>query len=124
MQKSLEITFEGLAPSPAIEKSVREHVEKLEKFSTQIVFCRVVVFLPHHRHHKGNLYGIKIFLGLPRGQMVSVARRPDEHFAHEDVYVAIRDAFKAARRQLQDQIRKMEGRVKTLRKPSSRRTPS
>ena len=43
---------------------------------------------------------------------------PDDKHAHEDVYVAIRDAFDAARRQLQDQLRESQGKVKAHETPA------
>ena len=52
-----------------------------------------------------------IDIRTPAGEIV-VSQNPNEHQAHEDIYVAIRDAFKAARRQLQDQLRKQRGKVK------------
>ena len=37
---------------------------------------------------------------------------PSKHAAHEDVYVALRDAFSAAGRKLQDYVRRRRGKVK------------
>src|SRR3546814_20932899 len=42
-----------------------------------------------------------------------VDRNSGRNQAHEDVYVALRDAFNAARRRLEDHSRKQAGRVKT-----------
>ena len=66
----------------------------------------------HRRHHKGNLYHVRIDLRVPGSELV-VKRHPAQHAAHEDVYVAIRDAFDDARRELQDYVRKRRGQVKT-----------
>src|SRR4030095_15113929 len=40
------------------------------------------------------------------------SHEPSKHAAHEDVYVAIRDAFNAAGRKLQDYARRHSGAVK------------
>ena len=89
-------------PSDAVETRVREKLEQLEKFSDDLAGCRVVIDRPHQHHHQGSLFSVKVELDM-RGEDSIVAGRDkhDEH-AHEDVYVSIRDAFAAARRQLQD----------------------
>jgi ribosomal subunit interface protein len=99
-------------PSPAIEAAVRERVAKLERFSDRIVSCRVTVEAPHRRKHQGNLYTVRVDLRFPGGEVVA-SRDPSADSSHEDAYVAMRDAFKAARRQLQDRVRVQRGQVKT-----------
>lgn len=111
MQIPLQITFKDIPQSDAVEARIREKVEKLERFVAQIMHCRVTVEVPHLHHHKGNLYNIRIDVTLPGNEIVS-NRRPDEHHAHEDIYVAIRDAFAATQRQLEDYVRRRRGKVK------------
>ena len=53
----------------------------------------------HHHHHQGNLYHIGLRIRLPFRDVV-VSRDPEQNHAHEDIYVAMRDAVDAARRQL------------------------
>lgn len=96
-----EITFRNMEPSDAVLANIREKIAKLEQFTDQIKSCRVVFELQHQRHHKGNLYQVRVDLTLPGTELV-VNRNLDQHHAHEDAYVAIRDAFDAAQRQLQD----------------------
>jgi hypothetical protein len=62
--------------------------------------CRVVIEL-HHRHHHQAISTMRVDLKAPDTEIVA-SREPVEHHAHEDVYVAIRDAFDAVRRQLED----------------------
>ena len=112
MQKPLEITFRHMEPSPALEAEVRERVEKLEKFCDDIIGCRVMFEEPHQHHHQGNLYHFRIDLTVP-GKEIVVKRSPDDEHAHEDAFVALRDAFDAMRRQLEDYVRKRRGEVKT-----------
>lgn len=108
----LQITFRNMDHSEAVAARVRERAEKLEKFFDHLTSCRVVVEAPERRHHKGKLYHVRIELGVPGPELV-VSRHPGDEHAHEDVYVAIRDAFDAARRRLEDYVRKLSGRVKT-----------
>ena len=111
MQIPLKITFNNMEPSPAVEAAIREKADKLEQFADAITSCRVIVEAPHQHHHKGNLYRIKVDVTLP-GKEIVTNRNPSQHHAHEDIYVAIRDAFNAERRQLEDYLRKRRGKVK------------
>ena len=97
-----QITFRHLAPSDAMEAKIRERAAKLARFADLITGCHVIVEAPHHRHHQGTLFRVTIDLGT-RGGELSVNRAPGDHHAHEDAYVAIRDAFDAAERRL-DQL--------------------
>jgi ribosomal subunit interface protein len=111
VRQPLQVAFRNLDPSPAIEARVREKAQKLDRFYDRIMSCRVIVEAPHKYHHKGKLYRIRISLTVPDEELV-VSRVPDDQHAHEDVYVAIRDAFDAMRRQLEDYARRRRGQVK------------
>ena len=117
MQEPLRIAFRNLEAPAAIEDEIRERVAELERFFDRIIACSVVVE-EHHRHHRqGNLYHVRIELVVPEREIV-VRREPPEHHAHEDLHVAIRDAFDAAQRQLQDHARAMRGDVKSHATPT------
>ena len=111
MQLSPQITFHNLEPSTAIEGVVREKIAKLEEFCDRITGCRVVVEIPHRHHEHGNLYQVRIDLTVP-GEEIVVNREAPEHVPYRDVHVAIRDAFDAARRQLEDYVRRHRRDVK------------
>ena len=117
MQMPLQISFHGMEPSPAIEARIREKAAKLERFCNRIVGCRVTVEAPHRHHRRGKLYNVRVDLSVPGKDVFVGSSRPLNH-AHEDVYVAIRDAFNAAGRQLQDHVRKAQGAVKVHPVPS------
>jgi ribosome-associated translation inhibitor RaiA len=108
MQVPLQIAFDGIQHSDAVEARIKEEVGKLEQFSDRILSARVVVARPQHRHHKGDIFHIRVHLVVPDAPDIVVSREPAADGAHQDVYVTIRDAFKAARRQLQDVVRKQE----------------
>jgi cold shock CspA family protein len=99
-------------PSPALEARARELADRLEKFSSQIMHCHVVVEAPHRHKHQGELYDVRIDITVP-GREIAIRRSGPANHAHEDPYVALRDAFKAARRQLQDYERERRQDVKT-----------
>ena len=112
MDIPLQVSFRNMDRSEAVEARVREKAEKLEKYFGHLTSCRVVVEAPERRHHKGKLFHVRIELGVP-GKELIVNRHPKDKHAHEDVYVAVRDAFHAARRQLEDHGRKLDGKIKT-----------
>ena len=111
MKLPLQVTFRNMDPSDAMESNIRERAEKLDRFYDQIMSCRIMVEASHKHHQHGNLYHVRIDITVPDGEIV-VSRERDKHQAHEDAYVAIRDAFDAARRQLEDYSRRRQQHVK------------
>jgi cold shock CspA family protein/ribosome-associated translation inhibitor RaiA len=115
MQIPVDITFKELARSDALEARVREWVDKLERVYDRIVRCEVMIETPHRHHRNGRQYHVRIRLTVPGGEIVA-SHDPGPDETHEDAYVALRDAFTAARRQLEDHVRKSlrrgEGRPK------------
>lgn len=108
----LHITFRGMETSPAAEARIRQRVSELEQICDRITHCRVVVETLNRSHRKGNLLGVHVDLSVPGGKVIVNRDSGDDH-AHEDLHVAIRDAFDAARRRLRDHMRRMEGEIKT-----------
>ncbi|MBI4195422.1 MAG: HPF/RaiA family ribosome-associated protein [Betaproteobacteria bacterium] len=111
MQVPLQVTFRGLVHSEAVEAKIRERAAKLENYYDRIMGCRVTVEAEHRHHRRGNHYQVRIDVTVPGGELVA-SREPDEHHSYSDVYVAIRDAFDAMRRQLEDYARRRRGQVK------------
>lgn len=112
MQKPLQITFRNLPHSDAVESRIRKQVAKLEALYDRIHSCRVVVNAPHHHQYKGNHYQVTIDLAVPNEKIV-VNREPKAQQSHENCYVAVRDAFVAARRQLKSYVERQRNRIKT-----------
>ncbi len=111
MQVPLELSYRNLEGSPAIEERIRQRVQKLEKLAPDLMACRVVIEAPHRHRHQGRIYHVRVDATVP-GHEVVVSRDPGEHHAHEDLYVAIRDAFDAVERRLEDAERRRRGQVK------------
>ena len=111
MQVPLQIDFQNMDRSEAVEARVRERANKLEQFYPRITACRVTVVAPHRHHRHGGLYDVRINLDVP-GRNILVTHAGPQNHAHEDVYVALRDAFNAAQRQLEDHSRKVRQKVK------------
>lgn len=117
MDLPVQITFRQMDPSPAVEAAIRERVERLERFFDRIISARVVVEAPHRHKRKGKLYSVGVDLRVPGGEIVVKHNGPQDH-AHEDVYVAIRDSFDAARRLLEDHARTGRGDTKAHEPPT------
>jgi ribosome-associated translation inhibitor RaiA len=111
MQMPLQIAFEHVDHSDALEAAVRREAERLEHFYDRITSARVVIARPQRRHHKGDTYCVRIHLSLPAGKHVDVTRDPAATGRHEDANVTIRDAFDAAGRRLQDGVGRMQDRT-------------
>ena len=117
MQIAPTVAFHDMPPIPGLEADVLDHVRKLEHFFDGIVACHVVLSGPH-RHHKGGLYSVRIDLTVP-GEMIVIDRDAGLDPAHQDARVAVRDGFHAARRKLQDYVRRMRGFVKHHEEPEA-----
>jgi ribosomal subunit interface protein len=115
MTAPLHIAFRDMPVSPAVEAKIRERAAALDKFFPNIVTCKVVVESTGRAHQKGKLYYLRVELTVPGKQIVS-KRHPDEKHAHEDIYVAVRDAFDETRRQLEDYSHRLKGMVKKHRR--------
>jgi ribosome-associated translation inhibitor RaiA len=111
MPTDVQISFRGMGPSPSAEAQVRRRAEELEQFSDRVTACRVMMEAAHRRHRQGKIYHVRVDLSVPGGRLVK-SREPGENHAHEDLHVAIRDAFDAARRRLQNHKHRMAGQTK------------
>ena len=112
----LQITFRHMDPSPALERRIRALVARLEKFDARITHCHVIIAPPpRHRRH-GAQYDFHIGIGLP-DRVIAVRPARSGAPAHEDPFVALRDAFRAARRKLEDYRRTRRGDIKSHSQP-------
>jgi ribosome-associated translation inhibitor RaiA len=97
--------------SQIFENRIRELARRFEKFSSHILHCAVVIQLPHQSSRKGDVFDVHINVTVP-GSVIVVRRAHAEHASHIDPYVALRDAFVAMRRKLQDYERIQRGGTK------------
>ncbi|OGT49847.1 MAG: ribosomal subunit interface protein [Gammaproteobacteria bacterium RIFCSPHIGHO2_12_FULL_38_11] len=103
----VQITIKNIPTSPALDTHIRKRAQKLKHFFHPISSCRIVVELPQKHKHQGKLYNVRIDVTVPGKELVAT-RKSDE-----DIYVAIREAFKVMERQLEEHGRKRHGRIKT-----------
>ena len=107
MQTPVELDFQGIEPRADTRAAVLKAVAQLEERFGRVTSGRVVLKGPGGHHRTGGLYDINIRLALPDGREVNIARTPQDDERHSDLNYAINDAFKRARRQLQDQVDRM-----------------
>jgi ribosome-associated translation inhibitor RaiA len=107
MEVPLQITARGFELTPAIEDAIRKRADKLDhRGGGRVTGCRVVIERPHAHHHKGSPFDVRIDLTVP-GAELAVTHEP-----HEDLYVALRDAFEAAGRQVAEHFERIRERAR------------
>ena len=111
MQTQPTVTFDDIPIDEQIRAEALEHVAALEGFHDRITGCHVVVSQPHRHRRSGRLWSVRIDVIVPGADVVVSRDHPLDH-AHEDVHVALRDAFLAARRRLEDHARRRRGVMK------------
>jgi putative sigma-54 modulation protein len=100
-----EIMWHQLEPSEAVETSIQRWVTRLEHLYHRIISCKITVSQPNKRHRHGAEFCVNVVLDVPGGEIAA------SHVRHEDIYVAVADAFRATRRQLTDHIELSRGLV-------------
>ena len=109
MQTKLQITVRDMEHSLALDQHIRERVNKLGRFYPKLMGCRVVAELQDRHKSQGKHFSVSVDLTVPGKEIVV------NHHHDEDVYVALRDAFEAAQRQLDDFAEIQRGEVKARR---------
>jgi hypothetical protein len=99
----VDVLFRGMPASPMVDVSVRRWANRLHRTFARTLECLVVIELPHHEQRRQ--FQVVVRLAIPGGEIVA-GSEPGADGAHDDVHVAVRDAFRAARRQLEGQTRR------------------
>lgn len=103
------IVFHNAEPSDAVRTRAQHLLAKLFQFHPSIMRCTMTVEGRHRHHHQGNLYHVSLRVHVPGADIV-VSQDPERNHAHEDIYVAMRDACEAARRQLDGCVERRAGK--------------
>lgn len=113
MKLPLQIVFRDLVPLPSLEQDIRRRAAKLEHFVPTLVSCQVVVEASANGHRQGHVYAVRIDARVPGDELFV-----GDHHKNEDVEIAVREAFEAMGRCLEDYVRKRRGQVKLHRSAS------
>ncbi len=106
MQVPLEISTRLIELDPVLEAELRRRAAKLERFYDRITSCRIAVERPSNHHQEGGPYRVRVDITVPGSELVANKEA-------EDLNTAVRDAFSAAERQVDDFSRRRRGEVKT-----------
>ena len=122
MHTPLRITFQNTPSSDAIRQLIEEQADHLEQFFGRMTACHVVFKVPDGNHRSSGLYEVAVHIKMPGGTTVDIDRTPglDERFSEPQF--AVSDAFRRARRRLQDRAKVMRQEVKSLHKRVANRT--
>jgi cold shock CspA family protein/ribosome-associated translation inhibitor RaiA len=112
MQTPIEIDFQGMVATSQVHDAIANRIAQLEQRYGRLTACRVVLKGPSNHHRTSGLYEVNIHLALPNGREVNIARTAPADERYSDLSFAINDAFKRARRRLQDHARRLQGHVK------------
>lgn len=105
MISDTKVVFRGIEHSPSVEEVVQKRLEKLQRYSDEIQSLRVTLESPHNNHYKGKVYHVGVEALIPNHDIVVNHDQHDKH-SHEDIYIAIRDAFDAMERRIKGIYRK------------------
>ena len=100
MQIAPQITFDGSDSSDAARAQISSEIERLENHNRRITGCRVKVIAPSHKHRHGIGFQVHIWLTVPPHENIVVNHTGSDDARNEHARVAIKDAFAAARRQV------------------------
>jgi cold shock CspA family protein len=107
----VQVVFRDMAPSPVVQARAMELAQRLSRFHPRLMHCRVIVAAPEHGHHRKRFYDVRIHLKLP-STTLEIGRGSQLKERNTNIYAALRDAFAAAARRLEDKARKIDGRTK------------
>jgi ribosome-associated translation inhibitor RaiA len=108
----VDIRFRDMETSAALEDFARRWADKLARVHDRISSCEVVIERPHQSQRHGQMVHVRVTVDVP-GHSIIVSHDPEIDGAHEDAYVAVRDAFRAARRQLEQPARRHVGTIES-----------
>ena len=120
MHTPLRITFQNTPSSAAIRQLIEEQVEHLEQFFGRMTACHIVFKIPDGNHRSSGLYEVTVHIKMPGGTTVDIDRTPGLNERFADPQFAVTDAFRRARRRLQDRAKVMRHEVKALHKRVNR----
>lgn len=115
LQTPVKIGFQGSDPSEALTQMINEEVEQLERVYGRLTACQVTVRVPDN-HHRTGFYSVHLRLAMPGNYDVVVDQQSDGDSRMTIPQFAVSDAFRRAKRQIQDRAKKMRGDTKTLHK--------
>lgn len=114
MNTPLRITFQNTPSSDAVRQLIEEQAAHLEQVFERMTDCHVVFKLPDGNHRSGGPFEVTIHIKMPGGASIDIDRTPGQDERFGDPQFAVNDAFRRARRRLQDRAKVLRQEVKAL----------
>ena len=108
MLSTIQITFEGVRHSDAVEGYIRSELDNLRDVDAQVTSSTIVVTQPRAKHFSGDPYRLRVRLTVAGGPDINVNHDPGAGRRHDAMQIAVRDAFRIVRRRLEDAIRRRQ----------------
>jgi cold shock CspA family protein len=121
MQMPLEIAFRNCRPSDDIKAEIEKEAKRLDKFFGRITSCRVTVIGPNSHHRHGIPFKIDLRITMPGRKEIVISNAHNDVKEHEYLTVAIKDAFSAAQRKIEEAAHELRGEVKQHQEEASGR---
>lgn len=106
MGNAIRISARNVELTDAIRTDIEKHAAKLEKYSTDITGGKITVEVPNRKKDVRKLYNVKLDIKVP-GKEIVVRKKQSR-----DLYLAVRDAFFAAYRRLENWSKRRRGIIK------------
>jgi cold shock CspA family protein len=108
MDVQTTLAFKGIDRSPALEKAIEKRIKELAHLRSGLMRVHVVVSELGRHQNQGRHFSVHLDLHCKgRSNDIAITHRHDE-----DPFVALRDAFDAAKRMLQNDLHRVRGDVK------------
>lgn len=102
MKSAVDVVYRDLDSSAALNEVIHKKIEKLSRFTDQLIRSRVVIDIPHNHKTKGKQFRASIELDV-KGHPLAVTHD------NESVHVAVRDAFSCAERKIKQLAARQRG---------------
>lgn len=122
----VKITYRQVEPSEALSRLILAEAAKLDRFYDHLLNCDVLIEYEEHHLRHGSPFRVRIALSVPGDELtvdtaatlhelldeneIALRHKSTEINAqYKDPALAVRDAFRMARRRVQDYARRMKG---------------
>jgi ribosomal subunit interface protein len=93
MKPAVDVVYRDLESSAALNEIISKKLEKLNRFTDQIIHSRVVLDTPHNHKHKGKQFRASLELDI-KGHPIAITQD------NESIHLAVRDLFNSAERKV------------------------
>ena len=93
MKSAVDVVYRDMNSSASLNEAITKKIEKLHRYTDQIIHSRIVLDTPHNHKHKGKQFRASLEIDL-KGSPIAITQD------NESIHVAVRDAFITAERKI------------------------